>query len=94
MPVVDHLEFQLARFAEGQYTLDRLIDLSKDRLESAWGELTRQDVDYLDSWLSDKIRASNGEERLRWGFVRGIFETIRELRGLKSALAQAPRPRR
>jgi hypothetical protein len=80
MPVVDHLEFQLARFSEGQYTLDRLIDLSKDRLESAWDELTRQDVGDLDSWLSDKIRA-DGEARLRWGFVRGIFEAIREVRG-------------
>jgi hypothetical protein len=81
MPLVDYLEYQLVRFAEGQCTLNRLIDLSKDRLEAAWDGLTRQDIGQLGSWLSDQVRTTDGEVRLRWGFVRGIFDTIRETRG-------------
>ena len=81
MSAVDHLEYQLGQFAEGRYTLSRLIDLSKDRLETTWDELTRQDVQQLDSWLRDKIRATKGEARLRWGFVHGVFDTVREARG-------------
>jgi hypothetical protein len=81
MSAVGHLEYQLGQFAEGRYTLSRLIDLSKDRLETTWDELTRQDVQQLDSWLRDKIGASKGEARLRWGFVHGVFDTVREARG-------------
>ena len=81
MSVIDHLEDQLGQFAEGRYTLSRLIDLSKERLETTWDELTRQDVQQLDSWLRDKIRATKGEVRLRWGFVHGVFDTVREARG-------------
>ena len=81
MSAIDHLEYQLGQFAEGRYTLNRLIDLTKDRLETTWVELTRQDVQRLDCWLRDKIRANKGEARLRWGFVRGVFDTVREARG-------------
>ena len=81
MSAVDHLEYQLGQFAEGRYTLSRLIDLSKDRLETTWDELTRQDVQQLDSWLRDKIRATKGEARIRWGFVHGVFDTVCEARG-------------
>jgi hypothetical protein len=81
MSVIDHLEDQLGQFAEGGYTLSRLIDLSKDQFETVWDELTRQDVQQLDSWLRGKIRATKGEARIRWGFVRGVFDTVREARG-------------
>jgi hypothetical protein len=81
MATIEFLKYQLPRLAEGQNTLQRLIDISKDRLETAWDALTPQDITELDSWLSSRVGATKGEARLRWGFVRGVFDTVREARG-------------
>jgi hypothetical protein len=81
MAAIDHLKYQLPRFAEGQYTLQRMIDVARDRLEANWEELTSQDINELENWLGGRVRSAKGEARLRWGYVRGIFDTVREERG-------------
>jgi hypothetical protein len=81
MAVIEHLKYQLPRLAEGQCTLHRLIDVTKDRIETTWDELTPQEIYELDAWLGSRVRATKGEARLRWCFVRGVFDTVREARG-------------
>jgi hypothetical protein len=78
---VEHLKYQLTGLAEGQHTLHRLIDIAKERVETAWDGLTPEDIGALDSWLSSRAGVTKGEARLRWGFVRGVFDTVREERG-------------
>jgi hypothetical protein len=78
---VEHLKYQLTGLVEGRYMLNRLIDVAKDRLETGWNGLTPQDVGELDGWLRSQVGASKAEARLRWGFIRGILDTIREARG-------------
>jgi hypothetical protein len=73
---IDGLMYQLPRLAEG--ALQRLIDVTKDRLKTAFNDLTPQEVFELDSWLGTRVRAAQGEARLRWGFVRGVFNTVRQ----------------
>jgi hypothetical protein len=81
MAVVEHLKYQLTGLAKGQYTLSRSIDLAKDLIETAWNELTPQDIGELDSWLKTQVRATKGEVHLRWGFVCGVFDIVREAGG-------------
>jgi hypothetical protein len=76
--VVEHLKYQLTGLAEGQCTFSRLIDLAKDRLATDWMELTPEDAGELDRWLRSRVGATSGEVRLRWGFVRGLFEVLRD----------------
>lgn len=80
MSVIGHIEYQLCRFAEGHYTVNRLIDLAKDQLDTVWDELPRQEVKQLDNWLRNQVRTTNGEARLRWGLVREVFDTVLEAR--------------
>jgi hypothetical protein len=61
MAVVEHLKYQLTGLAEGQYTLSRSIDLAKDLIETAWNELTPQDIGELDSWLKTQVRATRAK---------------------------------
>jgi hypothetical protein len=82
MAAVEHLKYQLSRLAESRCTLSRLIDLANERHETAWNELTPQDIGELDGWLRSQITATKGETHLRWGFVQGVFDTVREAGGL------------
>jgi hypothetical protein len=82
---VEHLKYQLTGLADGQHTLHRLIDIAKERVETAWDGLTPQDIGALDSWLNSRAGVAKGEARLRWGFIRGVFDTVREERGAADA---------
>jgi hypothetical protein len=81
MAVTEYLKDQLPRLAEGRYSLQRLTDLTRDRLETAWDEMTPEEVCELDAWLGNRVRATEGEARLKWGFVRDVFDTVREVCG-------------
>lgn len=80
MTAVNYIMYQLTGLAEGQYTLHRLIDVVKERFDTTWDELTGEDIDAIDHWLSSRVCASQGEVRLRWGFIRGLLETLHEER--------------
>jgi hypothetical protein len=71
----EHLRHQLTGLAEGQHTLHPLIHITRERV--AWDGLTPQDIDALDSWLISRVGVAKGESRLRRGFVRGVFDTVR-----------------
>lgn len=81
MPAAEHLKYQLTGLTGSQYTPHRLIDIAKERVETAWGGLKAQDITDLDNWLASRTGSATGEERLRWGFVRGIFESVRAQSG-------------
>jgi len=83
MATVDHLKYQLMGLAEGTHTLDRLIDIAKERVETAWAGLRPEDINELDSWLTSRGGLTRGEARLRWRFVRGVFATVRDARGFR-----------
>jgi hypothetical protein len=83
--VIEHLKYQLTGLVEGQYTFSRMIDLAKDQLATAWmDDLTPEDAGELDSWLKSRIGATSREVRLRWGFIRGLFDVVRDEVGSRS----------
>lgn len=81
MATVEHLKYQLTGLVEGKHTFHRLIDIAKERVQTAWAGLTPEDINKLNSWLSSRGGSTMGEARLRWRFVRGVFATVREERG-------------
>jgi hypothetical protein len=89
---LERLKYQLLRLAEGQYTLQRLSDVSRDRLETAWDELTPQDFSELDKWLRSRVGATKQEACVKWAFVRDVFDTVREEHGPADALPERAQP--
>ena len=75
---LEHLKYQLSRLVESPYTLQRLIHASRDRFESAWNDLTPDDIGELNSWLNSRAEAAKGEARVKWGIVASVFWGVRE----------------
>jgi|HubBroStandDraft_1064217.scaffolds.fasta_scaffold540070_2 hypothetical protein len=77
MTAIDHLKDQLASLAgDGDYTVYRLIDLAKELLDTARDDLTSDEMDELDDWLSRQFDANRGAARIRWGLLHGVFDSV------------------
>ena len=75
---IDHLKDQLASLAcDGDHILYRLIDLAKGQLDAALDDLAPDDLDELDGWLSRQFDDTSGAVRIRWGIIRGVFDSVR-----------------
>jgi hypothetical protein len=77
---MDQFKDQLTSCAEGRHTVDRLIYLAKDRLESALDEIRPEDAGELRVWLNSRAQAGTEEAKIKWDLIRGVFDTMRDAR--------------
>jgi hypothetical protein len=80
LSAMDQLKDQLTSLAQGRHTVNRFIDLAKDRLETAWDELRPEETGELGIWLSSRIQAGTGTAKIKWDLIRGVFEAVRDAR--------------
>ena len=78
MAEIEHVKLQLIRLVEAEHMLGRLIDLTKERLETAGTGLTKEDVGELSSWLTYRLHTTKGRTRIKWRFVCGVFDELRD----------------
>jgi hypothetical protein len=81
LTAMDQLKDQLTTCAEGRHTVDRLVNLAKERLEPALDEIRLEDARELGVWLNSRAQAGTAEAKIKWAVIRGVFETVRDARG-------------
>jgi hypothetical protein len=74
LTATDQLKDQLTSLAQGRHTVNRFLDLAKDRFELALDEIRPEDAGELRVWLNSRAQAGTGKAKIKWDLIE-VFLT-------------------
>lgn len=63
------------------YTTPRLTQLTRQRIEAVWNDLSPKQISELDTWLLDQQLAAQGRAQIEWTYIRATFTSILQAGG-------------
>jgi hypothetical protein len=74
----------LSELVSAGYPVHRLASLARLEIEAAWGDLSAADFAELDAWLEDQQMATQGQNHVKWTYVRAALTSVQQTQGARA----------